>query len=361
MKKILVVSGIPYSETNRGIDTITSYFIEKNYEVSHLVFGVNSLKKIIKIKKVKIDKFQQLFSKSSYFSYLGIMGKYFPNFLLKYIIKKTNKTVNFISFEVFDLIVLEIGKPLFLLDVIPKDIPLIIRLSDSIEMAFGCKRKFFEMLENKAISRSRIVLVVNDEMKKKYKQIDKVLIWENGFNRNPQDSFFYDNNEKLIIYMGLAKIDYELINFLAKENNDLKFYIIGPHKRKKLNENIIFKGYLSEKEYMEIFRKSLCLLLPYNKKTVSRLKEGNLTSKIYIAMDLGKPILTVQYGTLNEDNEKINLFTFKNYEEANQKLKNIIKNKFTRTKEIDEILNKLELKNRKKELEKFLKEFKLIN
>ena len=88
MKKVLIVSGIPYSKSNRGIDNITSYFIEENYDVSHLVFGINSFKKIIKTEKIKIDKFQQLFSKSSYFSYLGIMGKYFPNFFLKYIIKK---------------------------------------------------------------------------------------------------------------------------------------------------------------------------------------------------------------------------------------------------------------------------------
>ena len=48
MKKVLIVSGIPYSKSNRGIDNITSYFIEENYDVSHLVFGINSFKKIIK-------------------------------------------------------------------------------------------------------------------------------------------------------------------------------------------------------------------------------------------------------------------------------------------------------------------------
>ncbi len=361
MKRILIVSGIPYSKSNRGIDTITSYFIEKNYEVSHLVFGINSLKKIIKAEKIKTDKFQQLFSKASYFSYLGIMGKYFPNFFLKYIIKKTIETVRDIDFKKFDLIILETGKPLFLLDIISKDIPLVIRISDSTEMAFGYKRKIFEILENRAINRSRMVLVVNEEMKKKYKQIDKVLIWKNGFNRELQDSFFDNPSEKMIIYIGLAKIDYSLINFLAKKNSELKFYIIGPHKRKNLNENIIFTGYLSEKEYKNIFRKSICLLLPYSRDTISKLKEGNLTSKMYIAMDLGKPILTVQYGTLNGDDKEINLFVFRSYEEADQKLKNIVNNKFFKTKKIEKILVELELENRKRELEKFLKEFELIN
>lgn len=361
MKKVLIVSGIPYSKSNRGIDNITSYFIEENYDVSHLVFGINSFKKIIKTEKIKIEKFQQLFSKSSYFSYLGIMGKYFPNFFLKYIIKKTIETVKDIDFKKFDLIILETGKPLFLLDIIPKEIPLVIRISDSIEMAFGYKRKIFKILENKAINRSRMVLVVNEEMKKKYKQIDKVLIWKNGFNRELEGAHFDKHNEKIITYMGLAKIDYKLLDFLAKKNNDLKFYIIGPHKRKKLNENIIFKGYLSEKEYKDIFRKSICILLPYGKETINKIKEGGLSSKLYVAMDLGKPILTAQYGTIAKDDEEINLFTFKSYEEADKKLKNIVKNKFVRTKKTDEILAELELKNRKKELEKFLKKFKLID
>lgn len=79
MKKILIVSIVPYSHTNRGIDTITSYFIEKVGRYHILVFGVNSLKDQWN-GKIKIDKFQQLFSKLSYFSYLGIMGKYFQIF-----------------------------------------------------------------------------------------------------------------------------------------------------------------------------------------------------------------------------------------------------------------------------------------
>ena len=51
MKKILIVSGVPYSYSNRSIDTITSYFLDKNFEVDHLVFGVNKKNKIEELKK----------------------------------------------------------------------------------------------------------------------------------------------------------------------------------------------------------------------------------------------------------------------------------------------------------------------
>ena len=46
MRKVLIVSGVPYSYSNRGIDTITSYFLDKNFRVDHLVFGVNRKCKI---------------------------------------------------------------------------------------------------------------------------------------------------------------------------------------------------------------------------------------------------------------------------------------------------------------------------
>lgn len=360
MKKILVVSIVPYSHTNRGIDTITSHFIEKGYEVSHLMFGINSLKEIIKIDKIKIDKFQQLFSKSSYFSYLGIMGRYLPDFLLKHIIKKTNESIKYINFKDFDLIVLETGKPLFLLDVIPKNISLIIRMSDPIEYSFKNRRKLFEELEKKAIKRACLTLVAHEKLEEFYKKdFDNIVLWKTGFDeiRTIKKNIGNDNS---VVYMGNTGIDYKLLKYLAFKNEKIKFYIIGKHKKKNLGKNIIFLGYLDSTKYVELINKSKCFFMPFNDYEVNRLKMLGMTSKFYVAMALEKVILTRKYGNIQKDNKDLNIFVYDNFKEADSKLKFILKNNFIKTEKIDKFLENLKNKNRKLELDKILTCNKII-
>ena len=360
MKKILIVSIVPYSHTNRGIDTITSYFIEKGWKVSHLVFGVNSLKRSMKTEKIKIDKFQQLFSKLSYFSYLGIMGKYFPDFLLKYIIRKTNETAKYIDFNEFNLIILETGKPLFLLNIIPKNIPLVIRVSDPIEYSFGNRRKLFEKLEKEAIERASLTLIAHEKLRKFYKkEFTNTILWKTGFDETRIIKQDVKNNDS-IVYMGNTGVDYELLKYLAIKNKEIKFYIIGNHKKKKLEKNIIFLGYLDSTKYVELINKSKCFFMPFNDYEVERLKMLGMTSKFYTALTLGKAILTRKYGSIQKDNKDLNIFTYDNFEEADFKLKFILSNNFTKTKKIDEFLESLKNKNRKLELNKILIQKKII-
>ena len=115
--------------------------------VTHLMVGINSLKKFKKKRRLNISNFKQIYSKKSIFSYVGIMGKIFPNIFLKMIKKYQEKLVSNIKFKNFDLIVLETGKPLFIIDKIPLNIPIILRMSDPIEFSFNSNKEYFKKLE----------------------------------------------------------------------------------------------------------------------------------------------------------------------------------------------------------------------
>lgn len=359
MKRILIVSGIFYSRTNRGIDIITSSFIEKKYQVTHLVFPVSKLSNLKKIKKIEQENFKQVWAKKSYFSFLGIMGKILPSFLLSFIIKINIRLKN-INFDDFDLVILEAGPPLFLIGELNPQNKVILRISDVEETCFGSKRKIFFDFMKKGIERSDLILVPNELLISKYGNLNKIKCWKNGFLNLNENISKIITSEKIITFFGLAKIDYKLIEFLASSNLDLKFIIIGPYKNKIKRKNVFFTGYLNNEEILNFVKRSKCFLIPYSSSIFEALSTGGLTSKFYPVMSLGIPILTVKYGQIQDDNEKLNLFTFSTFQEANNKLNMIINRTFNKTKEIEYFLEDLKYENRILELERLLKEVKIL-
>ena len=359
MKKVLVVSGIPYSYTNRGIDTITSYFIEKKYQVTHLVFPINKLKKKRINREIKQENFKQLWSKSSYFSFLGIMGKFLPDFLLSFVIKLNIRLKN-INFDDFDLVILEAGPSLFLLKELTSRNKVILRISDVEEICFGNNRKIFSNFMKSGIERSDLVLVPNELLISKYGNLKKIKCWKNGFLTLNKSIDKIIVSEKIVTYFGLAKIDYKLIKFLALSNLNIKFIIIGPYKDKIKLKNVFFTGYLNNEQILEFIRKSKCFLMPYSSSIFKSSFTASLTSKCYPVMNLGIPILTIKYGQVQNDDKKLNLFTFTTYQEANSKLNVIINKTFNKTKQIEYFLEDLKYENRILELEELLKENNIL-
>lgn len=357
MKKILIVSGIPYSQTNRGIDTITTYFMENNYSVEHLVFGVTRKKKISELEKFKIERqyFRQLYNLPSFLPnrFLSI----FP-FLLPLYIHEKLRSIRHINFEKYDLIVLESGFPLLLLDKVKKTSKLIIRISDPILTSFGKERDIYKKLEEKAIKKSNLTLIAHEKILEYYKnkfQDKKIFLWKTGFNipKKYQELKSIEKSKK-VIYMGLYELDYSLLKNMANEFKNYDFYIIGPYKAQKIAKNIIFTGYLDAKEYLKILAESICFFIPYSKKTVNNIKDIGMTSKFYLAMFYGKPILTKKYGSILQDEEEFNIYTYNNFNEAKEKFKFIEGNNFNKNEKITMMLEELKIENRKKELEELL-------
>lgn len=360
--KVLIVSGQQFSRSNRSMDTITEYFLETKNQVDHLCFGINKLKKMeIKFKEEQIKNFNQLYSKKSYFSYLGVMGKFFPDFALNFIKNKTIKTINFIDFSKYNLIVLETGKPLFLLDIIPKNIPIICRQSDPLEISIQSDREYFKKIEKNALERSIFSLIAHKKAVEEYTMLNNLLEWKSGFEvKNLKKSCKPNNEKKILSYMGMFKLDFDLIKELATSDLNIEIHIIGNYKDCLNLSNVIFEGYLDYKNYIEILEKTDCFIVPYHRKEVRKMKKLGLTSKYYLPMSMGIPILTRSYGEVDNDIIKYNVYVYKEIEEAKIKLNFILKNKFEKNEEIEIFLKNLEMENRKKELENILKEYKII-
>lgn len=357
--RILIVSGQAYSKTNRSIDTITEYFIEKNFSVEHLVFGINKLKIPKKLPEINLKNFKQLYSTPSYFSYVGAMGKMFPEFLLGFIRKMTLKTVKGIDFSKYDLIVLETGKPLFLMDIIPKDIPVICRQSDPLEISIRSERKYFKKIEREAIERSIFTLVAHIKAAEEYNQ-DKIIDWKSGFQlKKLENTENKSSGRKQVCYMGMFQLDMELLKILTEKNPEVDFNIVGNYKDELKLSNVIFHGYLGYDEYMKILKNSICFFIPYHISEVSRMKTLGLTSKFYIPMSMGIPVLSREYGNVVGDMKEYNIFTYSTAEEAEKKLGYILSHEFKKTEEIDKFLESLTIESRKKEFEKILKEYGL--
>lgn len=359
--RILIVSGQEFSETNRGIDTITKYFIEKKYMVTHLMVGINSLKKFKKKRRLNISNFKQIYSKKSIFSYVGIMGKIFPNIFLKMIKKYQEKLVSNIKFKNFDLIVLETGKPLFIIDKIPLNIPIILRMSDPIEFSFNNNKEYFKKLEREAIKRANLILIAHQKLFEYYKEYNNIEYWRTGFDEKKiQSNELLNKAEEELFYMGNTQIDFELLENIIKLNPKISINIVGNHQYKSKNSHLKIYGYLDSREYIEYLQKSKCYIMPFNSKEVEKMKMLGMTSKFYVAMQLGKPILVRRYGEIQKDNLDLNIFTYDSLEEANEKLKYILKNNFSKNLKINLFLENLKNENRKKELDMILKKYKLV-
>lgn len=218
MKKVLVVSGIPYSETNRGVDTITTYFIENNYDVEHLVFGVNRKKKIEELKKREIilKNFKQLYNLPTKLPY-RILNK-FP-FLLKLYSLEKNFSTRKIEFEKYDLIFLETGYPLFLINKIPVTTKVILRMSDPIDFSFGINHKKFELLERMAIERSTLTLIAHKKLCNFYEQYKNIEYWRTGFDeKRIKSNKTLSKVEEELFYMGNTQVDFELLENIDRKS-----------------------------------------------------------------------------------------------------------------------------------------------
>lgn len=357
MQKILIISGQKYSKSNRSIDTITEYFLERETKVDHLTFGINKLKKVEKDYSLNNKTFTQLYSKPSYFSYLGKMGIFCPNILLDYVKKKNFKTVSFINWKDYDLIVLETGKPLFLLDIIPKDIPIICRQSDPLEISLRSNRDYFKDMEKEVIERSLFTLTAHEKAVEEYGLDHKIINWKSGFEFN---DFNIEPNEIInnsLVYMGMFKIDLILIKKIALTFPNLTIHIIGNYKDTLKLTNVKFHGYLEYTEYIKLVKKCKVFYIPYHDNEVKRMKKLGLTSKFYIPMSLGKPILSRAYGNVLNDIKELDIFVYKTDKEAEEKLNFLLETTFCIDKNKMNFLEDLKIINRKKSLEGILKKY----
>lgn len=303
----LVVSGIPWGQSNRGIDILTETLLDKGFRVDHMVFPVYKNIKRVSGDKAKGEIYRvkpnQIFAGKTYLPYDEDTMYFLPSIAMRIIHNAHLKSVNMIDFKKYNLIVLESGKPVMLVDLTPHNTILIYRQSDPVWMLY--RNKYLLKYEEKTIERADLVLVVrqifkNYIPKKFYK---KTLVWVNGFSipDNFLDVNPYKSGTKNGVYLGFSPLDYKTVKKISEDHKDCQFHIIGTEPSKLFGKkirrlkNVHFYGYLRPYEYIRYIKYADFSFMP---SLVSNniFNFVGLTSKFLLSMYFNLPIISYKVG-----------------------------------------------------------------
>jgi len=305
MKKVLLVSPYPYSKTGRGMDVLTECFEEEDWDTNHLKFP-NVFYSVNKSNSFD-TKVTEFTSKKALIPYVDGFMKWFPRFLFNLMVKYQQKKASFIDFSKYDYVVLESGKPLFLLDKIPHKTKIIYRQSDSVRHVLG-KNRYYIALEDKVYSRATKIIVVKDRFKNLLdsQTQKKVRVIRNGYSF-PQDvnlSNPYRGDRKNAIYVGLTKLDAPTLKSICLKNDNLDVHIFGncitPWDLKKLNkiENFYYHGFEPRDVYLSYIKYADVAIFPF--KPWDAMEWVGFTSKYLNFMYFKLPVVSYLTGELSE-------------------------------------------------------------
>jgi hypothetical protein len=121
-RKVLLVSSYPYSLSSRGMDVLTNCFEEESWSVDHLTFPRMFITP--SVSTPKNTQVNCILAKKTFFPYIDRIMFWIPAFAFNIIKRMNNHKAIGIDFSKYDYIVLESGKPLFLMDLIPEKTPI---------------------------------------------------------------------------------------------------------------------------------------------------------------------------------------------------------------------------------------------
>jgi hypothetical protein len=309
MKKVLIVSSTPYSNSNRGIDIICNAYKEKGYIVDHYTFPTR--KRPSKIDNVEENELgiNQLYSQKNTIGYYEKLMWFLPELVTKLFIKEELKS-NTVDFNAYSTVVLESGKPLMLAALIPNNVDIIYRQSDPVKLFLSRNRYFWE-LENHVMKRAKTIFIVRD-MFRKYISKDylyKTITVVNGFNVSKEDpkitkNDIFPTDSKNAVYLGFTPLDFDTIDYLCFNHTDVNFNIIGSClSNKELNRlkrysNFKYHGVLPSSSYLPLIKYSDIGIMPF--KDWKAIKYVGLNSKFLIFMKYGLPIISYKVGAIDE-------------------------------------------------------------
>jgi hypothetical protein len=291
MQQYDIFSFLPYRNSNRGIDVLIRLLLKNNKEVRVIKYP-NYL-----WTRGRNNKSDEIFPVSPLIGYKERICFRVSRPLFKILSGMATITIPKISFDKTEVVVLESGYPIFFLNKIPKTKKIIYRQSDPIEL-IGSKNRYFAEMERRTIERADLTLVVNAKIYEYYKKTyplltKKMVVWKNGINisKTNKTNNPYKNGSFNIVYMGLAPIREDVINAIGHKYPNIKIHIIGYKPRGIESPNIITYGYMSPEKYIPYIEHADLALVPYDEQWPA-LKWGGVTSKIYLFMYHGLPVLT---------------------------------------------------------------------
>lgn len=306
MKKVILVSPYPYTNTGRGMDVLTSTFDEaEGWEVSHLTFP----KVFYTVgKKSGFSKtVKELSGKQVLFPYFDRLMYWFPLFLFNWIKRHNNRSARHIRWEKYDYVVIESGKPLFLLEEIPYSVKIIYRQSDSVKRILG-KNRYYQQLEDQVFERASQILVVKELEKQLIPQMFeyKVRVIRNGFSLPEQKNLPspYNGPGPHAVYVGLTPLDVKTLIVILRKVHDLKIHIFGSCLRPwdvlmlKTFNNIHYYGFQPQEVYVPYLQYADLAIYPF--KDWGGMKHVGFTTKYLNFMYYGLPIISYLTGSLED-------------------------------------------------------------
>lgn len=304
-KKVLLVSPYPYTQTGRGMDVLSGLFEEEGWETTHLTFP--HVLYTPKKKDLFSTSVTELQGRFTLIPYIDVLMKWFPRWLFRLYQKYAVSKVFFIDWKSYDYVVLESGKPLFLLDTIPDDVTLIYRQSDSVRMVLG-KGKWYIDLEDRICLRAQEILIVKDYYRSSLPEStrDKATEIRNGF-AIPNDADFenpYSSESRNAVYVGLTPLDSRTLALLCTKNPDIHLHIFGnclrPWQLVKLKkyQNFHFYGFQPWNLYMKYLKHADAAIFPF--KHFSGMDHVGFTTKYLNFMYFRLPIVSYLTGEKSE-------------------------------------------------------------
>lgn len=334
--RFTLVSSTPWTPSNRGMDILAEMLVRNNQQVSLITFPNFPWSKspITTSLNVCGKTIESLNPKSPFIGYIESLMWWSPRFLFHLLQKITTYTIPSIDFENTDIVILESGKPLLLLDKIPLGKKIIYRQSDPLELVLS-KNPYFIELEHRIIKRADLTIVVRKSILKYYQEYypeltKKMVVSVNGFNiplSNIEYNPYYSNDRPKGVYLGYSPIDWKTLVALAENIKDAEFHIIGnclskieANKLKKY-KNVILHGNMRPNKYIPYIKNADFAIIPY-KLNWSGRKWIGLNSKYLMFMFFGLPIVSYRVGALDEFNNLDILFcdTQKEFVEAVKKI-----------------------------------------
>lgn len=305
MKKVLLVSAYPYSKTSRGMDVLTECFEELNWDTSHLTFP----RVFYTVKKSKRfdTSVKEIISNTAFPPYVDSVMYWFPKLLFDIMVQYQRHKASFIDFAAYDCIVLESGKPLFLLDLIPDSTKIIYRQSDSVRYVLG-KNKHYIGLEDLILKRAEKIIVVKERFKNLLDKETqkKTHVIRNGFNipENFTSENPYKDNSLNAIYVGLTKLDVNTLKNICIKITHLNVHIFGSCLTNldllKLRniKNLFYYGFKPKEEYLKYIKYADVAIFPF--KDWDGMKWVGFTTKYLNFMYYQLPIVSYLTGDKSE-------------------------------------------------------------
>ena len=183
-----------------------------------------------------------------------------------------------------------------------KDSKIIYRPSDIF--ATFCPVDDADDIECNMIKKSHVTLCVDENQLNYYKELgiegSKLKILNNPLS-NDEDISFLKNYSPVssnnVVYVGVSFCDFEYIEYAAKLNHNLSFYVIGPFNMKS-HDNIVYTGPLSKNEFESYLLNAKVAIAPV--KLTSNFNLYGYTGKIILYMKYLLPIVATNFSNYLE-------------------------------------------------------------